>query len=297
LEPIVHSISRCKVAFVSASLALFGVVLTCPAQSLAAEAAAGSPPTIPKRIVSLAPHATELLFSAGLGSRVIGVTEACDFPAEIKTLPRVSSSRGANIEAILALKPDLVVVWPSGNRADDIEALNRLGIRVHKSELSTLQSVFEELRTFQSWSGASDSHSIAAADTAKRALEQTAAQYRGAKNVRIFYQLGEGRLFTLSNQHLIGEALALCGAENVFGKLPIPAPEVSREAVFAAKPDAILLSDAKALARVRASWRTNRATNLPVEAVDGGRLHRPTLRTMGAIGEMCVTINKLRAQR
>jgi iron complex transport system substrate-binding protein len=273
-------------------------MLVCTAPSLAAEAAAVmTAAPAPTRIVSLAPHATELLFSAGLGSRIVGVTESCDFPSEVKTLPRVSSSRGANIEAILALKPDLVVVWPSGNRADDIDALTRLGIRVHKSELATLQSVFEELRTFQSWNGSGSPKYSAAADTAKRALEQTAAQYSGAKKMRVFYQLGEGRLFTLSNQHLIGEALALCGAENVFGKLPIPAPEVSREAVLAAKPDAILLSDAKALTRVRATWQMNAGAHFLVEAVDGGRLHRPTLRTMDAVAEMCISIDKLRAQR
>ncbi len=277
------------------AFALFATALAYSVPTFAAEKTPAFTTLKPLRIVSLAPHATELLFSAGLGSRVVGVTESCDFPREVKALPRVSSSRGANIEAILALKPDLVIAWPSGNRADDIATLTRLGIRVHKSELATLQSVFEELRTFQSWNETKGSqHS---ADAEKRVLEQTAAQYVGAKKMRIFYQLGEGRLFTLSNQHLIGEALALCGAENVFGKLPIPAPEVSREAVFAAKPDAVLLSDATALTRVRTSWQTNTATRFDVEAVDGGRLHRPTLRTIDAIVEMCVTIDKLRAQR
>jgi ABC-type Fe3+-hydroxamate transport system substrate-binding protein len=271
--------------------------MACSMIASGAEAVVAQTTQSPQRVVSLAPHATELLFSAGLGSRVVGVTESCDFPAEVKALPRVSSSRGANIEAILALKPDLVVVWPSGNRADDIAALTRLGIRVHKSELSTLKSVFEELRTFQSWGGTNDPQQYVNVDAAKNSLEQNAARYVSAKKLRVFYQLGEGRLFTLSNQHLIGEALALCGAENVFGKLPIPAPEVSREAVLAAKPDAILLSDAKALDSVRTSWRASSGTGFRVEAVDGGRLHRPTLRTMGAIVEMCDTIDKLRMQR
>lgn len=101
-----------------------------------ADAAPIAVPPTPQRIVSLSAHTTELLFSAGLGDRVVAVSEACDFPERAKTLPKVANYRGTNVEAVLALKPDLVVVWPGGNKASDIAAIERLGVRVFRSEMT-----------------------------------------------------------------------------------------------------------------------------------------------------------------
>jgi ABC-type Fe3+-hydroxamate transport system substrate-binding protein len=256
-----------------------------------AHAADGSP----QRIVSLSPHATELLFSAGLGSRIVGATEACDFPAEAKSIPHIASYRGANIEAILALKPDIVVAWPSGNRADDLAALSRLGIRVHRSELTTLESIIVEFKEFRRWAGAANAPSEEAMRAAN-IVNTLAARYATARRIRVFYQLGEGRLFTLSNQHLIGEALSLCGADNVFGAVSIPAPEVSREAVLAANPEAILVADAAAFNAIKKSWNPGSGSTgrFQIAVVDGARLHRPTLRTFDAVTGLCETINQIR---
>jgi ABC-type Fe3+-hydroxamate transport system substrate-binding protein len=248
----------------------------------------------PKRIVSLAPHATELLFSSGLGARVVGVSEACDFPEAAKSLPKVSSYRGTNIEAVLALKPDLVVVWPSGNKPDDIAALERLGLRVYKSEIDTLPGIASTQRVFARWS--KDSAAIERAAQIERELTSLREKYASKRALRVFYQLGDGRLFTLSNKHMIGEALATCGARNIFGELAIPAPEVSREAVIAAKPDAILLANERAREAVTSQWKATPLANTPIIGVDGGRLHRPTLRTIDAAREMCEVINQARTR-
>lgn len=255
----------------------------------------------PQRIVSLSPHATELLYSAGLGDRIVGVSEACDFPDAAKRKPKVSGYRGTNVEAVLALKPDLVVSWPSGNRATDTDAIARFGVKVHASELSTLASITDELRRFSNWSSATTGKSEAQqqADAADALVENLRRQYSGARKLRVFYQLGQGRLFTLTDKHVIGEALGACGAENIFGKLALPAPEVSREAVLAAKPDAVLLADEKSLRSVRADWQANKLfatadVSTRVAAVDGARLHRPTLRTFAAVKSMCDTIDQIR---
>jgi ABC-type Fe3+-hydroxamate transport system substrate-binding protein len=252
--------------------------------------------TSPQRIVSLAPHATELLFSAGLGARVVGVSESCDFPESVKTLPKVSSYRGTNVEAVLALKPDLVVAWPSGNRADDIAAIERLGIRVLRSEVDSLAGIANTVREFAKFSDEKTTHSIAISQAEKidRDIESLREKFASKNSVRVFYQLGDGRLFTLSNKHLIGESLAACGAKNIFGELAIPAPEVSREAVIAAKPDAILLASASAREAVTGQWKNSALAKTPVVVVDGSRLHRPTFRTIDAVRDMCESIDKIR---
>ena len=256
---------------------------------------------VPQRIVSLSPHATELLFSAGAGDKVVAVSESCDYPDAVKQLPKVSGYRGTNVEAVVALKPDVVLAWPSGNRAADIEAIKRFSIPVHASELSTLASITAEVRRFSEWATNIDAKQAALqqADDAEKRVDTLRKRYVSARKVRVFYQLGPGRLFTLTDKHVIGEALAVCRAENVFGTLALPAPEVSHEAVLAARPDAVVLSDEKSVDTVAADWQAHKlfpalSARQRVVAVNGALLHRPTLRTFGAVQAMCESIDRVR---
>lgn len=295
-----HSIALFSMVFVrfvgSAVFARSGLALFC-VFSVTSVAAQGAAELTPKRIVSLAPHATELLFSAGLGGNVVGVSESCDFPEAAKALPKVSSYRGTNVEAVLALKPDLVIAWPSGNKADDIAAIERLGIRVFKSEVDTLDGIVATQREFAKWADRVPNAAASRnerATSAVREIQSLREKYASKPSMRVFYQLGDGRLFTLSNKHLIGEALAVCGAKNIFGELAIPAPEVSRESVIAAKPDAIVLASPKALGAVTEHWKRSPLAGTPIVVVEGARLHRPTLRTIDAAREMCEALDRLR---
>ena len=255
----------------------------------------------PQRIISLSPHATELLFSAGAGDKVVAVSESCDYPDVVKQLPKVSGYRGTNVEAVVALKPDVVVAWPNGNRAADIDAIKRFNIPVHASELSTLASITAEVRRFSEWATHNDAKKAAlqqAADADKQ-VEALRSRYASARIVRVFYQLGPDRLFTLTDKHVIGEALAVCGAENVFGALALPAPEVSHEAVLAARPDAVVLSDVRFVDTVAADWEARKlfpasSARQLVVAVNGALLHRPTLRTFVAVQAMCESIDQVR---
>ena len=256
---------------------------------------------IPQRIISLSPHATELLFSAGAGDKVVAVSESCDYPEAVKQLPKVSGYRGTNVEAVVALKPDVVVAWPSGNRTADIDAIKRFYIRVHVSELSTLAGITAEVRRFGEWASNSDAKKAALqrAHEADKRVDTLRKRFAAARKLRVFYQLGSGRLFTLTDKHVIGEALAVCGAENVFGALALPAPEVSYEAVLAAQPDAVVLADAKFVDAVVVEWQTRQlfpaaTARQRIVAVDGALLHRPTLRTFGAVQAMCESIDQVR---
>lgn len=268
--------------------------------AVAAPLAAQAPAATPKRIISLSPHATELLYSAGAGDKLLAVSESCDYPEVVKLLPKVSGYRGTNVEAVVALRPDVVLAWPSGNRAADLDAMRRFGISVHDSELATLASITAEQRRFAAWASdeAQQRKALTLADDADRLSAALRAKYSAARKVRVFYQLGQGRLFTLSDKHIIGEALATCGAVNVFGSMALPAPEVSSEAVLAARPDAVLVADPKSVDAVRQQWRAARlpaaADGARVVAVDGARLHRPTLRTFAAVQAMCEDIDRVR---
>ncbi len=248
------------------------------------------------RIVSLAPHITELLFEAGLGDRLVGVTEACDTPLAARRLPRVANHLGASVEAIVALQPDLVLAWPAGNRAADLEQLRRLGLRVETSDPANLQQIFAEVRRFAAWASpdarARVMRRLSALELRLARLERA---HTRASRLRVFYQLGADRLFTLSNRHFVGHALSLCGAENLYGEAALPAPEASREAVLAARPQAILVADASGLEAATRGWRAAGLPGAtPIVAVDGARLHRPTLASFEAVEGLCATLDRLR---
>ncbi|MFN3630584.1 MAG: helical backbone metal receptor [Casimicrobiaceae bacterium] len=251
----------------------------------------------PQRIVSLAPHITELLFEAGVGERIVGVTEACDTPPAARRLPRVANHHGANIEAIVALGPDLVLAWPAGNRAADLEQLRRLGLRVETSNPRDLRQILAEVRRFAAWAAPDAQARVVQRLTA---LEQRLARLERAHpqspRLRVFYQLGSERLFTLSDHHFVGQALRLCGAENLYAEAKLPAPEASREAVLAARPQAILVADPASHEVAARGWRTaGLPAATPIVAVDGARLHRPTLASFDAVEALCATLERLRS--
>lgn len=262
--------------------------------------AAAAAPAVPTRIVSLAPHITELLFEAGVGDRLVGVTEACDTPPAARRLPRVANHQGASIEAIVALSPDLVLAWPGGNREADLRALRQLGLRVEASEPTDFRQILSDVRRFAGWAApehrARLTRRVATLETRLARLERAHRRGQGSSDrLRVFYQLGGERLYTLSDRHLVGQALALCGAKNLYGRAPQPAPEASREAVLAARPQAILVADASALEAATRGWRAaGLPASTPIVAVDGARLHRPTLASFDALEGLCATLDRLR---
>lgn len=192
-----------------------------------------------RRIVSLAPHLTELLYSAGAGERLIAVGSYSDFPPPARELPRVGSHAAIDYERLLALRPDLVLVWQSGNGADVVARLRALGLTVYVSEPEDIAGVAVTLEQLGHLAGtAGIAGEQAAAFRARHAA--LAARYGDRAEVTVFYQIWDQPLMTVNGEHLISQALELCGGRNVFAGLSALAPTVSVEAVLAADPQAIV---------------------------------------------------------
>lgn len=192
-----------------------------------------------QRIVSLAPHATELLFASGAGDKVVGVSDYSDYPPEAKRIASVGGSATLDLERIVALKPDLVVIWGSGNPAAQVAKLRQLGIKLFESEprdFSDIASSLERLATLAGTLPAGQ----AAANAFRARLRQLQAHYMQRAPVRVFYQIWHAPLMTLNDDHLSSKVIRLCGGENVFGKLPQLAPTVSTESVLQANPEVIV---------------------------------------------------------
>jgi iron complex transport system substrate-binding protein len=242
-----------------------------------------------RRIVALAPHLAELLFDVGAGAALVGAVRGADHPAAAARVPNVGDAAGIDLERVLALHPDLVLAWGSGNRASDLSRLEALGLRVFVNEPRVLADVGKTLRRLGRLTGRSRQGERAAAafDTALAALEAT-----GADAVPAFVQIWDRPLMTVSGAHLISQALHHCGGRNVFAGLPALAGSVSREAVLSARPAAILVLAPPAQAREWVTaWSAFEAMNgRALVALNPDLLTRPTPRLLRGVEQVCATI-------
>src|SRR5450830_707994 len=174
--------------------------------------------------------------------RVVGPMNYSDYPAAAKTLPLVGSDAQVDIERVLALKPDLIVVWQSGNTARQLEQLSKLGIPLFYSEPQRFEQVATSLERLGVLLGTSAQAGQAAA-VFRQDVARLRLRYGQQPKVRMFYQVWDKPIYTLSNAHIIGDAIGLCGGENVFGDLKVVAPSVGLEAVLQANPEAIFGSE------------------------------------------------------
>ena len=192
-----------------------------------------------RRIVSLAPHLTELLFAIGAGERVVGTVEYSDFPDAARQVPRVGDSALLDLERIAALKPDLVLVWRHGNSPQQLQRLAALQLPTYAHEARALADIARGLRELGVLTGRA-AEAAQRADAFERAVADLRARHAGRARVRVFYQVWPQPLITLNGEHLISQMLDLCGADNVFAAQRLLTPTVTEEAVLLADPDAIV---------------------------------------------------------
>ncbi|WP_430461780.1 cobalamin-binding protein [Thalassolituus sp. LLYu03] len=194
-----------------------------------------------QRIVALMPHGTELLFEVGAGAQVVGTVDYSDYPLAAKQIPRVGGYSGLNIEAIVALNPDLVVAWPEGNKTRELERLRQLGLPLFASDPRTFDGIANSLERLGIVSG----HAAEGKQRADEVRSRTQAlrdTYSHQAPLTVFYQVWHEPLLTQNGSTFISHAIELCGGHNIFADLPLTAPQVSIEAVLAADPQVIVAS-------------------------------------------------------
>ena len=239
------------------AIALFALLLSASlaaATGLSVVDDSGNRVTMPspaQSIIALAPHAAELVFAAGAGNRLVGAVEFSDYPAQARDIPRLGSASRLDRERLLALKPDLVVGWASGNRAQDLDWLRGLGIPIFLSEPRRLDQVASNLEAIGQLAG-----TVPAATRAARAFRQRvttlAQRYSANPRITVFHQIWDRPLMTVGGAHIINQVLSLCGARNIFAAEPGLTLSVTREAVLAARPRAIFGTGESA---ERTAWR------------------------------------------
>lgn len=254
-----------------------------------------------QRIVSLAPHVTEILFAAGAGERVVGVVAYSDYPQAARALPQVGGYTQVDLEAIVSLRPDLVIGWRSGNRDAHLARLQAMGIPVFLNEPRSLDDVARSLEQFGRLAGSEDAaHAAATAFRARHAA--LAARYAGQPSVRTFYQIWDRPLMTVNDEHLIADVIRLCGGSNVFGSQAQLAPTIGVEAVLAANPEAIVASG---MGDARPEWLDQWARWPQLEATRRDNLffippdliQRHTPRILDGAERLCAQLETARTRR
>lgn len=193
----------------------------------------------PVRIVSLAPSVTEILFAIGLGGRVAGVTDYCDYPAAAQNLSKVGGFKGKSLEAIVGLAPDLVIGTRDGNDQAMFRSLERLGIDTLTIEPATLTGVIESIRTIGRAAGREEAAGALARSLEER-LFSVHARVAGARPVRVLFVYGRAPLVLAGPGTFADDMIHWAGGENVAHDAAIPYPRFSMESVMARGPEVIV---------------------------------------------------------
>lgn len=255
-----------------------------------------------RRIISLAPHATELLYVAGAGPQVVATVRYADYPEAARALPRVGDANQLDLERIVALKPDLVVVWGHGSAVDQVERLKALKLPLFYSEPRKLPDIAASLRTLGRLAGTAD-----VAEASARAFESEVQRlrqrYANQAPLRVFFQVWHQPLMTVNDQHLISDVIHLCGGVNVFGTQAALVPMPSAEAVLAAKPQVLVTPAGEStpdgsIADSLAPWRAFKSfepmARQQTVLLNSDHISRATPRVLLAADQLCVAMEGFR---
>ena len=208
------------------------------------EDAMGRTITLPqpaRRIVSLAPHITEVVYAAGAGHKLVGAVSYSDYPAAARDVPRVGSYDRISYESVIALNPDLVLAWRSGNGEEAVRRLEALNLNVYAGEPRSLEDVATSLLNLGVMAGTTDV-AEQSAQAFSDALSSLESSYMQQTPVSVYYQIWNEPLLTLNGDHLISNVVQLCGGRNVFADAATLVVRISAEAVVRADPQVIVAS-------------------------------------------------------
>lgn len=252
-----------------------------------------------KRIVSLAPHIAENVYSAGAGDKLIGVVSYSDYPPAVKDLPLVGGYASINVEKIIELQPDLIIGWESGNSSASIQQLQILGYPVYIDQPDTLADVARSIKDIGVLSGTAI-EAVKVADEFTSKINTIENIFKSKSKLKTFYQVWNDPLQTINGTHIISDAIALCGGVNIYADEPVIAPVINIESILERNPDAIIASG---MSSARPDWldewydwpSINAVQNNHLFFVNPDHIQRHTVRILLGINAICSQLDSARA--
>lgn len=251
-----------------------------------------------QRIISLAPGVTELVYAAGGGEKVIAVDDHSNYPEAVKALPKVGGYPNTSAEAILAKKPDLVVIWSGGNDSRLSTQLERIGLNVFYADPADFDGIASVIRRMGNIMGTG----VVAeknADAFYKQYQSIRKQFSDAEPVKVFFEIWDNPLMTVNGGQIISQTIELCGGVNVFAGVGVRVPRVSIEAVLAQNPDAIVSSQiVQTNHDIKSRWQQypqiNAVKNGFLFTIPGDLITRPTPRALKGAEVLCQQLQRVR---
>lgn len=238
------------------------------------------------RVVSLAPSLSEIVVELQAADLLVGMLDGGERPPELTAVPSVGRYGQIDMERLLSLKPDLLLLWPGSVPAAQRDQLKNLGIDTYTAEPQGIEELIDQIEAIGVQIGRA-AQGRARAQQLRERLQELRARYHREQPLRVFYQVWDKPLYTVGGGQIVSDALAVCGARNVFAELKLPAPQVNLESVLLRDPQVILASDQAQLD----AWKTWPQ----VDAVRNGRLllvpdkglERPSGQMIEATARLC----------
>ncbi|SPO59029.1 cobalamin-binding protein [Pseudomonas inefficax] len=243
----------------------------------------------PLRVVSLAPSMSEIMLELQADDLLVGVLDGGERPAALRELPSVGRLGQLNLERLLSLRPDLLLLWPGSVPPAQRDQLKRLGIATFSAEPHDIDQLIEQIEAIAERIGrAEQGHRYA--EALRERLRQLRQQYRRDEPLQVFYQVWDRPLYTLGGQQVVSDALAVCGARNVFADLTQPAPQVNVESVLLRNPQVILAGDEAQLASWKAWPQLRAVADDRLLVVPDKGLERPSGQMIEATARLCALL-------
>lgn len=224
----------------------------------------------PRRIVSLIPTVTEILFDLGAGDRLVGRTRWGVHPPSARRIPDVGDGIRPSLEAVLARDPDLVILYDGETNRESRERLQRLGVPTLALRHDTLEDLRRNILRLGELVGCPEGGS-ALADRIARGLAAVSRATEGRPRVRVYYHAWPDPPMTIGGGSFIDSLLTIAGGANVFGDIETAAPRVSLEAIIDRNPERILVPAAREALHRRPNLAARRGWER-IPAVAAGRI-------------------------
>lgn len=199
---------------------------------------------IPNRIISLSPNTTEILFAMGLGDKIVGVTNFCDYPEEAKKKPKIGGMSNPSLEAVVSLKPDIVVMTTDGNPKEFEERLRSLKIKTYVFKARRLSELPQGIRDMGFAFGVRERAERLAQEIEEimnKVFHSSLITHHSSLKKKVLFIIWPEPLIVAGSGTLIDDVITLLGAENIAAKAKTSYPKYSIEEIIRQAPDVIFI--------------------------------------------------------
>jgi iron complex transport system substrate-binding protein len=222
-----------------------------------------------------------------VGDHIVATVQHSDYPEAARHIPRLGDAFSLGIEAVIGLSPDLILAWTTGGNARTVRRLQELGYSIYLNEARNLDAIAGNVERIGILVGEAQKGALLA-DGFRQSLSALRESKLTQERRSVFFQIADTQLYTVNDQHLIGQAITACGGGNIFGDLELMVPLVSLESIVEADPAIILVASPHKdfVSRWQDDWK-RLGWQARIRYIDASLITRPSLRMLNGIKSLC----------